>query len=254
MSNSIEIQLTAPGSVSPALPEIYILFQGGCHYPASDKSVFTAGYNTLCGDGLNGKRVLEVCCGRGELALQLARAFPEMQLVANDRYDSSAEVLRMAQQHGEATNAMFFKGDALNLPELESGSFDVIFGQAALHHLAHNLDAVREEYSRLLKPGGRLVFIFEPFGHNLFVACVRAIRIARAEMGDESNLHLAGFEEVARGFSRCEVQSFNLLGYVMKAAGEGAGARLVNQIDTYLFQTFPPLKKYGANCNVVFVK
>lgn len=254
MKFSDKIKVTSPNDDQVLLPEAQILYGGAQHYPVSDKGIFLAGYNALCGDGLNGKRVLEICCGRGRMALQLARAFPEMELIVNDRYDSAAEAVREAQAKGEVPNAKFQKGDALNLPEFEDESFDVIFGQAALHHLAHDPDAVRKEYARLLKPGGRLIFIFEPLGHNLFVVCVRAIRIARSQLYDESNLHLANLELIAKGYSSCEVQAFNFFGYLTKARILNKLALLMKRFDHFLFMRFPGLRKYAANCNLIFTK
>jgi hypothetical protein len=101
-----------------------------------------------------------------------------------------------------------------------------------------------------------MVFIFEPMGHNLLVAAIRAVRMAQGELGDESNLYLSQFEKMSQHFSRCEVQMFNLLGYPMKAVSDrfGGVSSAVQRLDSRLFQTFPKLLRYGANCNVIFTK
>ena len=109
---------------------------------------------------------------------------------------------------------------------------------------------------RVLRPGGRLVFIFEPLGHNLMVAAIRAMRTSLEEMGDESNLFLSQIEKLAAPFSVCEVQVFNLLGYPMKAFADRLPAinRLVEQADAFLFRAFPVLRRYAANCNIILTK
>ncbi len=147
-------------------------------------------------------------------------------------------------------------GDAFDLSRYEDASLDLVWGQAALHHLAHDLDALCRQVSRVLKPGGRMVFIFEPMGHNLLVAAIRAVRMAKHELGDESNLYLSQFDRMAVQFTRCEVQMFNLLGYPMKAASDRFGflADAVQKLDSWLFRRFPKLLRYGANCNVIFTK
>jgi hypothetical protein len=102
-----------------------------------------------------------------------------------------------------------------------------------------------------------LVFIFEPMGHNLLVAAVRAVNMARFELGDESNLYLSQFERMMNcGFRRCEVQMFNLLGYPMKGLSDRFGllTGAIRELDRRLFRMFPRLLRYGANCNVVFTK
>ena len=109
----------------------------------------------------------------------------------------------------------------------------------------------------MLKPGGRFVFIFEPLGHNLLVAAIRAVRMAKHELGDESNLYFSQFERMQNsGFSACEVQVFNFLGYPMKAFSDRLAfvSRGVQKFDSWLFKTFPKLLRYGANCNVIFTK
>jgi hypothetical protein len=93
-------------------------------------------------------------------------------------------------------------------------------------------------------------------GHNLVVAAIRAVRMAREELGDESNLYLSQFERMARHFSGAEVQMFNLLGYPLKAFSDRFRplCRLVQKADAFLFRCFPKLLRYGANGNVVFRK
>lgn len=94
-------------------------------------------------------------------------------------------------------------------------------------------------------------------GHNLLVAAIRAVRMAQGELGDESNLYLSQFKRMRNcGFSACEVQMFNLLGYPLKALGDRLGfvSAVIQRIDAYLFSTFPGLLRYGANCNLIFTK
>ena len=86
---------------------------------------------------------------------------------------------------------------------------------------------------------------------------IRAVRMARGELEDESNLYLSQFERMLRtGFGTCEVQIFNLLGYPMKAVSDRLGfvSRFAERMDGWLMRRFPKLLRYGANCNVIFTK
>lgn len=223
-------------------------------FPESDRPLFLAGYSELCRIDLNGGRALEICGGFGKLAGLLAETFPQSAVIGLDLYAASGP--EVDERLKRLPGLSYVAGDAFDLSAYEDESFDLVFGQAALHHLSHDLGGISREASRVLKPGGRFVFIFEPMGHNLMVAAIRAIRMAQHELGDESNLYLSQFEGMAKNFSTCEVQMFNFLGYPMKAVSDRFGflCEGVQRIDSWLFRMFPNLLRYGANCNLIFTK
>jgi SAM-dependent methyltransferase len=209
-------------------------------FPPSDRSLFLAGYSELC---------------RIDLAAGLAEQFPRAGVIGLDLYAASGPEIEDKLER--LPGLSYVAGDAFDLSLYEDESFELVFGQAALHHLSHDIEGIAREVLRVLKPGGRLVFIFEPMGHNLLVAAVRAVNMARHELGDESNLYLSQFERMVKcGFSECEVQMFNLLGYPMKAFSDRMGflSDGIRRIDSWLFARFPKLLRYGANCNVVFTR
>ena len=224
-------------------------------FPPSDRGLFLAGYSELCRVDLNGKRVVEICGGAGKLAGLLAETFPGAEVIGIDLYAASGP--EVEERLKRLPGLSYVAGDAFDLSAYSSESVDLVFGQAALHHLAHDPEGVAREVLRVLKPGGRFVFIFEPMGHNLLVAAIRAVRLARYEMGDESNLYLSQFERMRNtGYSKCEVQLFNFLGYPMKAFSDRFAplCRAVQKVDAWLFRAFPKLLRYGANCNLIFTK
>ncbi len=233
------------------------LLPGCAHYGKSDLPLYCSGYAELCRMDLNGCKVLELCCGAGDLAVGLARMFPRSEVIAIDRYPDNGKAIAAARKDGGLANVRFQPGDVLRLAEFPDGSLDLVYGQATLHHLAHDTDAVRNEFSRVLKPGGRLIFIYEPLGHNALWAMIRAWRTSRRQIPDESNVFLNQLGEIARGFSACEVQVFNLLGYPLKGLGRFAGNRFVgfvNRLDGALMKTWPALGPMAANFNAVFTR
>ena len=246
------LELTHPTPPFDPRAESMLPAVGG--FPPSDRPLFLAGYSELCRIGLNGGRALEICGGFGKLAAGLAEGFPQAEVIGLDLYAASGPEIeeRMRQLPGLS----YVAGDAFDLSRYEENSMDLVWGQAALHHLAHDIDGLCEQVSRVLKPGGRFVFIFEPMGHNLLVAAIRAVRMAQGELGDESNLYLSQFERMTRHFSSCEVQMFNFLGYPMKAVSDRFGflSSAVQRLDSWLFRSFPKLLRYGANCNLILTK
>jgi SAM-dependent methyltransferase len=250
----MELKLTHPDPGAAVDPRAEAMLPAVGGFPASDRGLFLAGYGELCRIDLSGGRALEICGGAGKLASGLAAAFPEGEVTGLDLYvpddDDVRERLRLHP------NLSYVAGDAFDLSRYADGSLDLVFGQAALHHLAHDLAGLRRETLRVLKPGGRLVFIFEPLGHNPLFAAIRAWRFALAELGDESNLYLSQFEQLGAGFSTCEVQCFNLLGYPMKALSDRLRpfAEMVREIDHRLMMGFPRLRKLTANANLILTK
>jgi SAM-dependent methyltransferase len=223
-------------------------------FPVSDRDLFLAGYSELCRIDLSGGHALEICGGFGKLAAGLAEVFPDARVTGLDLYAANGPDVDAARLR--CPNLEYVAGDAFDLSRYDDNSIDLVWGQAALHHLAHDLDGLCKQVSRVLKPNGRLVFIFEPLGHNLLVAAIRAVRMARHELGDESNLYFSQFERMGRSFSRTEVQVFNLLGYPTKALSDHFSflARVIKRVDASLFNIFPKTKRYAANANVIFTK
>ncbi|MEN9225897.1 MAG: bifunctional demethylmenaquinone methyltransferase/2-methoxy-6-polyprenyl-1,4-benzoquinol methylase UbiE [Thermostichus sp. HHBFW_bins_43] len=106
-----------------------------------------------------GDQVLDLCCGTGDLALQLARRVGRNGRVVG--LDFSAAMLSIAQsrgaQHPPACSLEWILGDALNLPFAEQ-SFDAITMGYGLRNVTDIPRALRE-MRRVLKPGGRAAIL-----------------------------------------------------------------------------------------------
>jgi len=249
----MSFELTHP--IPPFDPRAEAMLPAVGGFPPSDRPLFLAGYGELCRVDLDGKRALEICGGFGKLAGLLAEVFPAAEVIGLDLYAASGP--EIDERLKRLPGLTYVAGDAFDMSAYPENSFDLVWGQAALHHLAHDSEGLSREVLRVLKPGGRFVFIFEPLGHNLLVAAIRAVRMAKHELGDESNLYFSQFQRMnSLGFSKCEVQVFNFLGYPMKAVSDRFKmlSTVVQKIDSWLFRRFPKLLRYGANCNVVFTK
>ena len=76
-----------------------------------------------------------------------------------------------AIRRGVTNETNFLLMDA-EFPTFSSTTFDLVFGSGILHHL--NIERALKEISRMLKPGGRAVFL-EPLGHNPFIKALRKL-------------------------------------------------------------------------------
>jgi demethylmenaquinone methyltransferase / 2-methoxy-6-polyprenyl-1,4-benzoquinol methylase len=94
-----------------------------------------------------GDRVLDACCGTGDLALAAARAGGRVTGV-----DFSAEMLARAER--KAPEFDWVQADAAALP-FPDGSFETVTVGFGIRNLA-DLEAGLRELARVLVPGGRL--------------------------------------------------------------------------------------------------
>jgi demethylmenaquinone methyltransferase/2-methoxy-6-polyprenyl-1,4-benzoquinol methylase len=105
-----------------------------------------------------GDSALDVCCGTGDLALELARRVtPGGRVVGCDFSEPMLDLAREKAAASEAVNARFEWADALQLP-YDAGRFDAVTVGFGVRNLA-DLDRGLHEMARVLRPGGRLVVL-----------------------------------------------------------------------------------------------
>lgn len=101
--------------------------------------------------------LLDIACGSGGPSLRIAQV-TGCQVVGVELYDEAvAEGARLAQAAGLEARASFVQADASETLPFEDGSFDAILCVDAINHLPDRA-RVLEDWTRLLRPGGRLLF------------------------------------------------------------------------------------------------
>ncbi len=106
-----------------------------------------------------GQRVLDLCCGTGDIALAMARHGAEIIAL-----DFSQPMLNRARTRDTKGEVNFIQGNALNtgLPDDQFDCTTIAFG---LRNLASFEDGLREMH-RLTKPGGKMLVL--DFGKPTF--------------------------------------------------------------------------------------
>ncbi len=95
-------------------------------------------------------------CGAGQLAVELARAAPELRVTGVDLSNLLlAQALRRAASAGLAHRVDFRTGDVERTP-FEDASLDLVVSTLSLHHWRNPI-AVLDEVARILRPGGSFV-------------------------------------------------------------------------------------------------
>lgn len=103
-----------------------------------------------------GARVLDCPCGQGRHAHLLAEAGFDV-----DGLDYSPELLELAKARGTARNLRYTRGDMRRLPARWTGRFDAVlnlFTSFGFFASADDDQQVINEFARVLKPGGTLVW------------------------------------------------------------------------------------------------
>lgn len=130
----------------------------GCH--EVDRETATPWHELLFAhlDGprdLDGRRVLEIACGRGGLACRLARApYRPSQLVAAD-FSATAVMKGRTYAADAGVHGVSWSLADLHAVPMRSDAFDTVISCESIEHLEHPRTACRE-FARVLKPGGRL--------------------------------------------------------------------------------------------------
>lgn len=105
-----------------------------------------------------GDAALDICCGTGDLALELAkRVTPGGHVVGCDFSEPMLDLARGKASRRGAEGVRFEWADALELP-YDAERFDAISVGFGARNLA-DLDRGLREMARVLKPGGRAVIL-----------------------------------------------------------------------------------------------
>lgn len=105
-----------------------------------------------------GESALDVCCGTGDLAFELARRVaPGGHVVGCDFSEPMLDLAREKARERAAAGVRFEWADALTLP-YDAGRFDAVTVGFGVRNLA-DLERGLAEMARVLRPGGRMVVL-----------------------------------------------------------------------------------------------
>ena len=139
----------------------------------------------LAATDLAGRDVLEIGCGRGELACELMTAAqPPGRLIAADFAHAAVRLGRARAASRDLSGVSWLVADVQHIG-LPDASVDTVISCETIEHLPDPVQALRE-FRRVLRPGGRLILTtpnyFGPFG--LYRAYLR-LRGRRYTEGDQ---------------------------------------------------------------------
>lgn len=153
-------------------------------------------WQCLITEGCAGRRVLELGCGEGTNAVEVARHGAIVTGI-----DVSVEALRRARQGAGKNHPITFLRMSAESMSFPDDSFDLVYGNAILHHV--DLRRVCPEIARVLRPGGRAVFQ-EPLGHNPLINLYRRMTPSM-RTADERPLRIADLDLIGQHFADLHV-------------------------------------------------
>ena len=183
-----------------------------------------------------GKKVLDYCCGTGELAMEIAKFADEVHGV--DISDESITTCKQrAEIQGVSGKTHFSVMDAENL-EYEDNTFDVVVESGVLHHL--ELEKAFSEMARILAPTGQ-VLCQEALAHNYFIHRYRRrTPHLRTEWEVDHILRVEDINLAQKHFSSFDIKFFHLASIaaipLVDKPGFGALLSALDAVDSILLQ------------------
>lgn len=218
---------------------------------------------------LKGKRILELGCGAGEGGVYFA--LQGADVVATDISSGMVKVVdQVAEKHGVKVEAKRMTAEVIDYP---NASFDIVYGNGVLHHV--DFRKAVQEAARVLKPGGKAVFI-EPLSYNPVIGIYRRIaKTVRTE--DERPFRFKDLTEMRPYFSKSHHKEFWLFTllifmyfYVIERANPSQERywkkvikdapkfsrtfRFLYALDRFFLKIFPPLRYFCWNTVIVLTR
>jgi SAM-dependent methyltransferase len=196
---------------------------------------------------VHGKHVLDMGCGDGWFSVILAKRGARVT-----GFDIAVEAARTALDRGVANavaeRAAFVVASAYEMP-FRDAAFDLVAGMAILHHVADK-SRVSRELLRVLRPGGRAVFM-EPLGESPLFERLRRMVPIPSEAEDDPDQWATQFKRDELTFFRpdFEVQSevYHVISRLDRVTKSERVRRALGRIDRQLLRYLPPLRRLGRS-------
>ena len=151
----------------------------------------------------NNSYILDYGCGIGS-SLEKVVKFNPKKIVGIDISEVSIEKAKKVSTNNSKIELFV---DNCEKTKFEDNSFDIVYGTGILHHL--NFEICLEEIRRILKPGGRLLFI-EPLGTNPLINLYRKLTPGSRSV-DEHPLINNDFDLIKNKFYETKVKYYGFL-------------------------------------------
>ena len=200
---------------------------------------FAMEYRFRLPGSLRGKRVLDVGCGDGTNSVLLARLGADVTGV--DISPKLIEIARSRAGINQVAESCRFVCSPLETADLAPASFDIVWGDAVLHHLIPELPVLMDRLTRFAKPGALMIFA-EPVNLNRTLRRIRFLfPVETDHTPDERPLESPEIEILREYIPDLRLRHFLLLGRLDRFT-----------LVEYNYERSPWLRRAISNCFAMF--
>lgn len=194
---------------------------------------------------VKGKRVLDFACGSGYMSIYFARSGAEAH--GFDISPKSIEVATQMAVDNDLADKCHFKVTSAEKMDYPDNYFDVVFGNAALHHT--DLDKSPGEIARVLKPGGKAAFIDDLRYHPVMWIYRKLTTDKHTRY--ETPMLRSNIENFRPYFSQVDFECHNFFNLYEKSRGL---AHFTEALDRGLLKILPFTKSFCRNLVIKAIK
>ncbi len=196
--------------------------------------------------GLRDQSILDFGCGEGWSTIEYGKRGADV-FCFDISPGSLQNLLHEAEEEGveKKIRPAVMAAEYLGYP---SKTFDLVLGVSILHHT--DVSLVGQEVARVLKPGGRALFI-EPLAHNIFLRAFRWLTPNR-RTPTEQPMTVGQIRDFSRAFKQGDYRGYHLFsifpqGILWLTGSQGLfrfSLRVTEMIDRAVLGLFPFLQRY----------
>ena len=177
--------------------------------------------------------VLDFGCGIGS-SLEKVIKFNPKKITGIDI--SEVSIRKAKDKVKETESEIELLVDNCEQTKFNSNNFDIVYGTGILHHL--NMSMCLDEIKRVLKPGGKLIFI-EPLGTNPLINLYRKLT-PKSRSEDEHPLVKLDFDLIEKKFINTKLKYYGFLTLIFfpfyKTPKNSNIFKFLKIIDQFLFK------------------
>jgi len=194
-------------------------------------------------------KILEIGCGTGTYTYKYSDKLHNAKILATD---ISEEMIKLSKQNCKSRENIFFKVCSAYSTGLKKSSVDVVCGFYILHHI--NLNKVKKELLRVLKPGG-IAYFYEPNILNPIVYIIKSNKLIKKIIGDSPGEWAINPIKIKAQLKEFNIVELNTSEYVWPFQFIPFFLKLfLDKFTSFLFRNIPYLNLIGGSVEISLTK